>query len=148
MVTGDKYQYQGMIRPGELEWLKQDLYGVHQSTPIVIVTHIPLLTSYYAATSGATFAAQKNQVVVNNLEVFKVIEKHNIVLVLQGHLHVKEMIRWRDTTFLTGGAVSGQWWRGAWHGTKEGFNIITLTGNHVDWEYIEYGWKALRPPDK
>lgn len=147
-VTGNEYEYNGMIRPGELEWLKQDLSGVRRGTPIVIATHIPLLTSFYAATLGATAAAQKNQVIVNNLEVFKIIEDHNVILVLQGHLHVKEMIRWRGITFITGGAICGRWWRGERHGTKEGYNIITLTGNHIEWEYIEYGWKALRPEDE
>lgn len=147
-VPGDDYPYKGMIGPEELEWLKQDLSGVHPGTPVVIVTHIPLLTSFYAATTGATAAAMENQVVVNNLEVFEVFENRNVPLVLQGHLHVKEKIQWKNTTFITGGAICGSWWRGERHGTKEGFNIITLTGNHIDWEYIEYGWKALRPEDE
>jgi len=144
-VTSDEFQYQGNIWPEELEWLKQDLANVPSGTPIVIVTHIPILTAFYSATMGATFAVAKNRVVVNNREVLKVIENHNVILVLQGHLHVKEMIRWRDTTFIVGGAISGKWWRGLWYGTQEGFNIITLSGNRLEWEYIDYGWTAQRP---
>lgn len=144
-VTGDEYKYQGMIWPEELEWLKQDLSRVPHGTPIIIATHIPLLTAFFAATMGATFAAKPNRVVVNNLEVFEIIKQHNVILVLQGHLHVEELIKWRDTTFITGGAICGKWWRGAYHGTEEGFNVITLTGDHVEWEYIDYGWQARRP---
>ena len=144
-ITGDEYKYQGMIWPEELEWLKQDLSRVQRGTPIVLVTHIPLLSAFYAATEGATFAAKKNRVVVNNREILRILEEHNVILVLQGHLHAKELLRWRDTTFIVGGAICGKWWRGPWHGTEEGFNVITLTGSHVDWEYIDYGWEERRP---
>ena len=143
-VTGDEYHYQGFIRPEELEWLKEDLANTPPGTPVVIVTHMPLLTAFYFAIKGATFSARKNRVVVNNLDVLRVIKNHNVILVLQGHLHVKELIRWRGTTFITGGAVCGKWWWGRYHGTEEGFNVITLTGNHVEWEYIDYGWIAKR----
>ena len=146
-VTGDEYKYQGLIRPEQLEWLKQDLGKVTRGTPIVLVTHIPLLSSFFAATGGATVVPTKNRVVVNNRDVLKVIESHNVILVLQGHLHVKEIIKWRDTTFVGGGAVSGKWWRGPWHGTEEGFYAITLAGNHSSCEYIDYGWQARRPPN-
>ena len=147
-VTGGKYHYQGFIRPEQLEWLRRDLSSTPRSAPIVIVSHIPLLSAFFSASSGATFAAEPNRVVVNNREFIKVINNHNVILVLQGHLHVKELIKWQNTTFITGGAISGKWWRGAWYGTKEGFNIITLTGNHVAWEYIDYGWEARRPSNQ
>ncbi len=116
-----------------------------RTTPIVVALHIPLLTAFYGATEGTTFAARPNRVVVNNREVLELFEEHNLVLVLQGHLHASELIRWQGTTFITAGAISGKWWRGSWFGTPEGFNIVTLRGNRVDWEYVEYGWTARRP---
>jgi hypothetical protein len=128
--------------------MKQDLANVPPGTPIVLITHIPLLTAFYAAVKGATFAPPKNRAVVNNRDVLKVLENHNVILVLQGHLHIKELIKWRDTSFIVGGAVCAKWWRGAWYGTEEGFNIITLAGNHVEWEYIDYGWQARRPRNR
>ena len=75
----------------------------------------------------------------------ELFDRHNLLLVLQGHLHVDEMIRWRGTTFITGGAVCGKWWRGAWHGTREGFGTVTLRRGRVEWEYHSYGWQARRP---
>jgi 3',5'-cyclic AMP phosphodiesterase CpdA len=147
-VTGDKYKYHGVIWPEQLEWLRRDLSSIPRGTPIVLVSHIPLLSAFFSASSGATYAAKPNRVIVNNREVFKAIGNHNLILVLQGHLHVKEMIRWQNTTFITGGAICGKWWRGDWYGTAAGFNIITLTGNHVAWEYIDYEWEARRPPNK
>jgi len=147
-VTRDRYQFHGRIGSEQIEWLKKDLTHVPRSTPIVITTHIPLLSAFYSASMGATFAAPKNRVVVNNVEVLKIFKDHNVILVLQGHLHVKEMIRWQGTTFIVGGAICGKWWRGSWFDTKEGFNLITLSGDRVEWEYIDYGWQARRPKNQ
>ena len=144
-ITGDDYRYQGLIWPEEFEWLKRDLAGVNPGTPIVVATHIPLLTSFYAATEGATYTAKRNRVIINNRDVLKLFESHNVVLVLQGHLHVRELIEWQNTSFIVGGAVCAKWWRGPYYGTEEGFNILTLNNNRVEWEYIDYGWTAKRP---
>ncbi len=147
-ISGDQYRFHGMIGLEEMAWLRQDLGRVAKHTPIIAVTHIPLLTAFYGATEGATFAARPNRVIGNNVDVLEAFSGHNLRLVLQGHMHVKEMIRWRDTTFITGGALSGKWWRGPWHGTDAGFTVVTLNGDHMAWEYIEYGWRARRPPDQ
>jgi len=147
-VTRDEYKYQGIVQSRQLEWLKQDLSGLSKNTPIIMVTHIPLLTSFYSASKGATFSALPHRVIVNNHEVLKILESYNVILVLQGHSHVSEMIKWQDTTFITGGAVCGKWWRGNRYGTEEGFYDITLTGNHVACSYIDYGWTAKRPLNK
>jgi 3',5'-cyclic-AMP phosphodiesterase len=147
-ISRDEYPYQGMVWPEQLAWLKKDLSAVSKDMPIVMVTHMPLLSAFYNVSEGATSSAPPNRVVVNNCEVLKVMENHNLILVLQGHLHVNEMIRWRGTTFITGGAICGKWWRGNWYGTEEGFYDIMLTGDHVECSYVDYGWEARRPLNK
>jgi len=147
-VSGDKYKYHGWVSLEQREWIKEELSRIPPETPIVIVLHIPLLTAFYSATKGTTFQAKPNRVVVNNTEVLALFAEHNLVLVLQGHLHVSELLRWRSTTFITGGAISGKWWRGPYFGTEAGFNAITLRRNRVEWEYLEYGWQARRPVDQ
>jgi len=144
-VSQDQYKYHGHVSPLQLEWLREQLAHTAHDRPLVVVLHIPLLTSFYAATEGATVAAPPNRVVTNNVEVLSLFAHHNLILVLQGHLHVSERLQWRNTTFITGGALCGRWWRGAWHGTPEGFNVITLQDNRVDWQYLDYGWQARRP---
>ena len=146
-ITGDKTKYQGLIGPGQMKWLKEDLNRVPKEQPIIAALHIPLLTAFYQVTEGATAAAPATRVVVNNLDVLEAFKDHNLVLVLQGHLHVSELLHWQNTTFITGGAICGRWWRGPWQGTAEGFTSITLRGDHVEWEYLTYGWQARRPHD-
>lgn len=136
--------YEGRVSDAQLAWLREMLSATPVGMPIVVMLHIPLLTNFFTVTRGATFAAPSNRVVTNNTALLKLFAGHNLVLVLQGHLHVSEAVQWRGTTFLTGGAVCGNWWKGAYFGTAEGINTITLTGDRIDWEYIDYGWTMRR----
>ncbi len=144
-VTGGPHKYEGRIDAAQMDWIRQDLSTVPAEQPIIVALHLPLLTGFYQMTLGTTEPAPVNRVVVNNRQVLDLFSSHNLQLVLQGHLHVSELIRWGNTTFVTGGAVSGKWWRGAWHGTREGFAVLTLREGRIDWEYVTYGWKARRP---
>ncbi len=143
-VTGGALKYRGHIGAAQLAWLRDELARIGPAKPIVLMTHLPLLTSFYQATEGHEKAAPPNRVVVNNREVLDCFAQHRLHLVLQGHLHVNEMLRWRGTTFITGGAVCGKWWRGSWHGTDAGFGVLTLRPDRVDWEYKDIGWVPRR----
>lgn len=142
---GGPLKYEGFVSEEQLAWLRDELTRVPETQPIVLVTHVPLLTVFYGATEGATKPIPANRIVANNTAVLDVFAKHNLLLVLQGHLHQNELMRWRKTTFITGGAVCGKYWRGPWHGTAEGFGVVTLRGRRIDWEYVEYGWTPRRP---
>jgi len=144
-LTGDRQYFRGYVGEEQLAWLRRDLDAVPAGMPTVLITHMPLLSAMFQATVGALAAPPARRFVENNLEVLEVLQGRNVPLVLQGHLHVNEMIRWGATTFITAGAVCGKWWRGSWFGTPEGFGMLTLGGGRVDWEYQTYGWTAERP---
>jgi 3',5'-cyclic AMP phosphodiesterase CpdA len=147
-VVGGELKYEGRIPDEQLEWLRGELSPLPAGKPLVLVTHMPLLTGFYQATEGATAPGPANRVVVNNRQVLELFEGRNLEAVLQGHLHVNERLWWRGTTFITGGAICGSWWRGPWHGTEEGFGMLTLADDRVEWEYVDYGWDAQRPAGK
>jgi len=138
-ITSDPLHYRGEVPAEQLRWLREQANSIKPNQRAVLVTHMPILTAFYQATCGGTASAPLNRIVANGKEVLDILQKGNkLVLVLQGHLHVNEMIRWRGTTFITGGAVCGRWWRGAWHGTPPGFGVVSLDGDRVDWEYVGY----------
>jgi hypothetical protein len=39
---------------------------------------------------------------------------------------------------VTGGAIAGGWWRGAWHGTPPGFSVVTLDDDRAACAYVGY----------
>lgn len=147
-ITDDEWKYHGWVGEDQLAWLRADLAGIEAGTPVVLMTHVPLASAFFQLTEGSATGSPPHRMVVNNREVLEAFDGHRLLLVLQGHLHVNEMMRWRDTTFITGGAVAGKWWRGNWHGTEEGFGVLTLGPSGIDWEYVDYGWDARRPPDQ
>jgi len=69
-------------------------------------------------------------------------ENHNLKLVLQGHLHTIEDIYVDGIHFITSGAISGRWWRGANMGFEEGFMQISIKNNQLSSEYKDYGWNV------
>lgn len=141
-IIGGDEGYEGRLSGTQTSWLIEDLARTEKSTPIIVTLHMPLLTSLFAVTDGNLKGAPANRVMVDNVEILKLFNEHNLLLVLQGHLHIAEVIRWRNTTFITGGAICGSWWRGPRMGSEEGFYVIDIKDNEVDWQYVDYGWNA------
>lgn len=137
--------YRGFVGAEQMRWLHADLAQTPPDRPIVLVSHLPLLTGFYQMTGGIAEPVPPGRGVLNNREVLAAFANHRLLAVLQGHLHVEETIRWRGTTFITGGSVCGQWWRGPWQGTPEGYGVLLLHPDRVEWKYRPTGWKARRP---
>ncbi|WP_162304944.1 metallophosphoesterase family protein [Sphingobacterium olei] len=122
------------VKAPQVEWLKNVLRETPADQPIVIVSHVPFLSVYYPVlegryTSADTFSNQK--------QVFDLFENHNLKLVLQGHMHLYEEIKVKGVQFITAGAVSGNWWNGAFHGTEPGHLEIEVSENSFTWNYIK-----------
>ena len=135
-------KYYGVIDAEQFKWLKDDLKAVDESTPIVVSTHIPFVSVFGQMKDGPLSAGSASSRITNGLEVLEAFSGHNLKLVLQGHLHEVEEIKYRGVTYITGGAVSGGWWKGDRDGFAEGFAVIDISGDDFEWRYQTYGWKA------
>ncbi|MBD3387143.1 metallophosphoesterase [candidate division KSB1 bacterium] len=138
-------QYIGVVDSLQMEWIRTDLSRVDQNTPIAISTHIPFVSVMEQINNGGTAALSASAVVANSDRVIELFQSHNLKLVLQGHLHVVEEIVYKDVHYITGGAVSGRWWRGPRDGFDEGFVVVDIDGMAFDWHYQTYGWQAQNP---
>jgi Icc protein len=136
-VTGDQ-RYKAEFHAEQLVWLADDVKRTDPKTPIIITTHIPVLSS-----RGQLIGQQEG--VENAKEVFRLLENHNLKLILQGHIHWKEYGIVNDRfEFLTGGSIAGNGWKGRRHNTKEGFVQVKIQGENISWEYIDHGWEDER----
>jgi 3',5'-cyclic AMP phosphodiesterase CpdA len=140
VIETEERQYIGMIDEAQMEWIRQDLLDVADTTPIVISTHIPFITVFTQVLYGEYAPEYHGLVVENARDVLDLFEGHTLRLVLQGHLHYLEDIEVNGTHFITGGAVSGRWWSGPNHGVEEGFLMVHVKGDEFCWEYVDYGW--------
>lgn len=138
--------YYGLIDEAQVEWLGSVLEGAGAGTPIVVATHIPVLTAFMAYARGTTVAPPRSVVVTNGKEIMELLRRFHVKAVLQGHTHVREIIEYQGCKYITSGAVSGNWWKGARMGHPEGFGLLTVRGGEVEWEYRLYGFKAESEP--
>lgn len=138
--TNDRH-YFGHIDDEQIEWLKSDLENTGKERSVVISTHIPLLSVGEQIMVGPTGAFSEGSIVTNADVVRKIIEQYNTKIVLQGHLHFLEDINYNGIHYITGGALSAQWWQGPRFGMEEGFLKINVSGEEFKWEYVDYGWE-------
>lgn len=138
--TNDRH-YFGLIDSVQIEWLKNDLEETGKETPVVISTHIPLLSVGSQIMSDPTEGFSQSTIITNAQEIIKILEQYNVKLVLQGHLHFLEDINYNGIHYITGGAVCANWWNGPRFGMEEGFVEIKVSDGNFDWRYVDFGWE-------
>jgi 3',5'-cyclic AMP phosphodiesterase CpdA len=134
--------YFGLIEDEQIEWLKNDLEKVDKQTPIALSVHIPFISVRTQLVKGSTVPNADGLVITNARDVLLNLYEYNLRLVLQGHLHFLEDIYVGDKThFITAGAVCGLWWNNKPGSTpEEGFLLVRVKGEQIEWEYVDYGW--------
>jgi hypothetical protein len=140
-ITKDR-EYIGLIEDDQIEWIKSDLQKIDKKTPIAISVHIPFITSQTQLQDGSLASTPAYLVINNARDVLLLFWEYNLKLVLQGHLHFLEDIYVNDDVhFITGGAVSGRWWNNKpTDYPEEGFLLVKVKGEEIEWDYVDYGW--------
>jgi 3',5'-cyclic-AMP phosphodiesterase len=151
-------EFDAVIDPAQLAWLKSDLAATPPGTPIIVVSHVPIVSAaaQYSPPTDKAGQAVAYQALTglhafllgNPFDVLTLLEGHNVIAVFQGHTHINETVYWRNIPFITSGAVCGNWWNGSRWGTPEGFTAIELDHGTIHWHYETYGWRSVAPiPD-
>lgn len=145
-ITPDRH-YEGRIDAEQLAWLKSEFAGLAATTPVVVISHIPLVTAYtnYNDEVVAANSRPHQLAVANTNQVFPLFQGHNVLAVLQGHTHVNERVEWQGVPYITSGAVSGNWWHGTHLGTPEGYTVVSVRGGKLTTRYETYGFKSVEP---
>ena len=142
-ITPDRF-YEARMDDDQLAWLGKELTNTPTGQPIVVVTHIPLVTAVPSYAVPTPQAAHGNGF-VNGPAAIKLLEGHNVLAVLQGHTHVNEEVIWRGVPYITSGAVCGNGWHGTRLGTPEGFTLVTIAGGKLSTRYMPTGFKSVAP---
>jgi 3',5'-cyclic-AMP phosphodiesterase len=145
----DDRLWEARVDEKQMTWLADDLLNAAASTPVIGVVHVPLVTAF------ATFAADtirpskySTLTVANAPQVLKAFEGHNLIAVLQGHTHVNEIVEYKNTKFITGGAVCGNWWHGPRMGFPEGFTVVSLRECKITTRYETSGFQSVDVREK
>jgi 3',5'-cyclic AMP phosphodiesterase CpdA len=136
------------IGPEQLEWLGYDL-GAAGDRPKIAVVHVAAFCNVGQINGDPKHLAMDGAMVLwDTKELRRVLERHNVKLLLQGHSHRIEDTFWNGTWYVTGAAASGAWWAGGWTGSDPGYTILRCEGDNVTWLHEKYPWKPhLDPQD-
>ncbi len=137
--------WEGVLDDAQLAWVDNLLRKTGKQMPMVVLTHFPIMTLFAQYTEAATAPLTPGLVVKNGKTFRDMIQGYNVKAVFQGHTHVVEDCAYLGTQYITGGAVSGDWWKGKRLGVHpEGFAVATVKGNDLTWRYVPYGWDAAK----
>jgi 3',5'-cyclic-AMP phosphodiesterase len=140
--------YHGHVEPEQFEWLEQDLARVSPKTPVLVFGHIPILSAaaYFkhptAETSGDWKVPQATMIIEARRFKDLFLKHPNVKVCLSGHLHLVDRVDYNGVSYLCGGAVSANRWKGDNQECKPGYNLLDLyTDGTFESQYITYGWK-------
>ncbi|SFS08640.1 3',5'-cyclic AMP phosphodiesterase CpdA [Granulicella pectinivorans] len=138
--------YQGRIDPDQLKWLAADLAAQPHGTPIIVVTHYPIVSAIIQYEAWRPSPDPKLWVaLINSEQVWPLFAGYNVIGVLQGHTHVNERVDWHGIPYLTSGAICGNWWKGTRLGTPEGFTVVRVEDGKLTTHYETYGFQSSDP---
>lgn len=131
------------------DWLAKDLADTPDATPVLIISHIPIVTICPAISEKPDPNLKDHKVSGSVMHrdartLMRLFLKHrNVKVCLSGHLHLNERIEFNGVTYLCNGAVSGAWWKGKNGETDAGYALVDLFDDGTfENTYVEYGWKA------
>ncbi|MGL6074978.1 MAG: metallophosphoesterase family protein [Fimbriiglobus sp.] len=139
----------GELSQEHFEWLKADLAKTKVSTPVCVLSHLPIVS----VTSSLYGNKQKRPdgVLIPKVwqhrdcyEISEVFRKHpNVKLCLSGHMHTQDRCEYRGVWYICGGAASGAWWAGSEYGFPPCYGAIDLHADGTfEYRFIDYGWKV------
>jgi 3',5'-cyclic-AMP phosphodiesterase len=133
--TNSGYRYIGCIDEAQMNWIKNELAATDTLTPVVICSHIPIISSLKKFELGSLSGTPVNDGISNSIELFDLFSHYNLKLVLQGHFHFLEVLYTNDTYYITGPSLTARW--GNLFTRKSGFLLFTTTGDSLSWKFVE-----------
>lgn len=140
--------YFGGLDATQAHWLAKDLASNPRSRHVCVISHIPIVSicaqHFFAPQQHVDFWKIYDVFVHNDArELVELLARHKVKLCLASHIHMLDRVEFRGVTFITDGAVSGDWWKGPFRGFPEGYGVIDLHPDGTfDYGYREYGWRG------
>lgn len=148
-TKADGSWYTCQLDDEQFAWLEQDLANTPANTPVVVASHAPIVSAATVVVDNKVKGDQGYVLGLGSMHtdaarIVALFDKYpNVKLCLSGHIHLYEQIQYNGVTYISNGAVSGNWWKGIRYKTDNGYAIVNLYNDgSFDNEYITYGWKV------
>jgi len=141
-LQGDDYI--ARLDEEQFEWLQQDLRSTDRQTPVLVLSHIPILSACALFDGDNEKTGQwllpTAWMHVDARRLKDLFGKHpNVKLCLSGHIHLRDRVDYAGVTYICDGAVSGKWWQGAYQECEPGYGLIDLQADGTfRYQYTTY----------
>jgi 3',5'-cyclic AMP phosphodiesterase CpdA len=160
--------YIAKIDEAQFDWLKQTLANTPADMPVIIASHVPIVSVAVYNWSGSDkpttqpttqpqnvgrlFVPARGDVVLQGNLVHSdwrrlktLFAQHkNVRAALSGHLHLIDRCESNGVSYLCNGAASAGWWGGIHMDECDfGYTVVDVyEDGGIEREYVGYGWKA------
>ncbi|RZL41264.1 MAG: metallophosphoesterase [Pedobacter sp.] len=138
----DNTWYIGKLGEEQFSWLENELKATSAETPVLVMTHIPILTALLMIEDNIVnkWTMLGGDMHTDTAKIINLFYKYpNVKLALSGHLHMRDKVVYNNVTYLCNGAVSGAWWNGNRRETAPGYGLIDLYADgSFDEKYVNY----------
>jgi Icc protein len=131
----------------QLAWLEADLRKTPNTTPVLVMSHVPILTATVFDFAQPVPAIDGKQTMVDGLAVSNApdlvalfVKFPNVKACLSGHTHLLDQVVYNDVAYFCNGAVSGNWWKSEMHRqTHAGYALFDLYDDGtIERTYLSY----------
>ncbi len=136
--------YTACLDEEQFDWLTDDLKITPATTPVLIVSHVPILAACVFF-DGQRFANDNWNVPArwmhsDTVRMTNLFRQHpNVKAALSGHIHLVDRVDYGGVSYHCNGAVSGAWWFGPYHHTAAGYAVVDLFNDGtVRNSYVSY----------
>jgi len=137
--------YIAYLDPEQLSWLQQELEQTKDKF-VCIVSHIPILSIcaglfFNKTETNGDLKIQRNLMHTDFLVLKKLFLQYpNIKACMSGHIHLQDEVDYLGIKYYCNGAVSGNWWNGAFQDFAPAYAVIELYNDGSSMrKMVEYG---------
>ena len=134
--------YIGKLGDEQFTWLENELKSTDAATPILIMSHIPILSATLMVddNAGTKWEILGGDMHTDTSKIISLFYQHpNVKLCLSGHIHLRDKVVYNNVTYICDGAVSGAWWEGNKRETAPGYGLIDLySDGSFEEKYVNY----------
>ena len=146
--------YQARLDEEQFAWLEADLAQTPKTTPVLVMSHIPIFTIAPLMDPKADDGSGIRQfgraaMHTDNRRIKELFKRHpNVKTCISGHIHLLDRVDYNGVSYLCNGAVSGNWWKGSrFDECEPGYTLIDLyEDGTVERHYVTYGWVVAPSP--
>lgn len=140
----DQNGYMARLDEEQFKWLRNDLRQTPIKTPILIASHIPILSAsvFFDGDNlkDGNWVVPGSWMHADAARLIALFHNHeNVKLAISGHIHLLDRVTYNNVTYFCNGAVCGNYWMGKYKETSPGYAVIDLfdDGSFSN-QYVKY----------